>query len=365
MGGNRKWIAGIAAALLVGGAVAAVLLLGGDEKASAQTIRFQKATDPGPSPFTAPSDIRGSTSVKLEIGEGPFGGTGSDLVCDRELLIRSLEARPERLREWARVVNIDPTPQAVAAYIRALTPVTLTRDTRVTNHTFENGQAVGYQAILQAGTAVLVDAQGIPRARCRCGNPLIEAILITEAKCFGCPPNYRPPPPCRPFSQCYKRYPNPPGVKGFKKPRTPPRTTTTTTPTATENPAASFSPSVGRQGDAFTLFVSGFRPNTTLSFVLTRPDGAVERYSIQTGGGGTGSYTFRPSGQRDVTGTYVAEVTNPNTGASARATTQLLPASQPEPQQPGPGPGGGETSDLPQCGPGIPRPCMQDGRVVQ
>jgi hypothetical protein len=88
----------------------------------------------------------------------------------------------------------------------------------------------------------------------------------------------------------------------------------------------------------------------------------TESYSIQTGGSGSGSYSFRPSGQRDVAGTYQAVVTNPNTGASARATTQLLPANdqqetQTQSQQPGPGPGGGETSDLPQCGPGVPTPC--------
>ncbi|MFI0809139.1 DUF6777 domain-containing protein [Streptomyces echinatus] len=41
-----------------------------------------------------------------------------------------------------------------------------------TNHGFRNGTATGYQSVLQAGTAVLVDGHGVPRVRCACGNPL-------------------------------------------------------------------------------------------------------------------------------------------------------------------------------------------------
>jgi uncharacterized protein DUF6777 len=180
---------------IVGAAV--VLLTGGDDKSktvNAQTVRFQQPTSDGPDPFTKPADVRGGDRVK--VGSGPFGGTGSDLVCDRELLIRSLRARPDRMREWARVLQIEPNIAAVARYIRKLRPVTLTRDTRVTNHSFVNGRAVPYQAILQAGTAVLVDKDGKPVARCRCGNPLLEPTFFKEAKCFGCPAHYRPPPPC-------------------------------------------------------------------------------------------------------------------------------------------------------------------------
>ena len=365
MGANRnKVIAGIVAALVVaGGAIAAVLLIGGDEKASAQTVRFQRPTDPGPKPFTAAADVRGKTMVQLEIGAGPFGGTGSDLVCDRELLIRSLQARPDRMAEWARVRGIDPSPESVASYIRSLTPVTLTRDARVTNYSFEDGRAVGFQSILQAGTAVLVDKYGEPVARCRCGNPLSKPIFYAKATCLYCPRNYHPPPPCQPFSQCSKKYPNPPGVKGTTSRRPPTRTRPPSQPSTSENPSASFNRSSGHVGDQYTLYASGFSPNTTLRFTLTRPDGVNEQYSITTGGDGSGSYTFSPSRGGDVIGTYTAVVTNPNTGASATASTQLLPSEQPQQQQPGPGPGGGETSDLPSCA-GDVRPCRNpDGSV--
>jgi len=54
--------------------------------------------------------------------------------------------------------------------------VVLRYDTRVTNHGFANGVATPYQSVLQAGTAVLVDRFGVPRARCYCGNPLLPPI---------------------------------------------------------------------------------------------------------------------------------------------------------------------------------------------
>ena len=98
--------------------------------------------------------------------------------------------------EWARVLGVEPTIKAVGTYITKLHPVTLTRDTRVTNHSFVNGRAVGYQAILAAGTSVLVDDYGNPVVRCRCGNPLLKPIFIPTAVCVGCPPRYTPPPAC-------------------------------------------------------------------------------------------------------------------------------------------------------------------------
>ena len=150
-----------------------------------------------------------SGSGDSEVGAGPFGGSGSDLVCDRELLIDSLIAQPDRLRAWAGVLGIDPTPRAVTNYIRSLTPVTLTVDTRVTNHTFVDGRAVPLQSILAAGTAVLVDKYGRPVVRCRCGNPLLEPIYYPKAECTNCPPRYQPPPPCR-WRRYDPWYPYPP-----------------------------------------------------------------------------------------------------------------------------------------------------------
>jgi hypothetical protein len=330
---RTAWIAAVLLAILVGVAVAGCGA-DGSEEAKGQTVRFQKPTDPGKKPFTAPADVRGEQAVA--VGSGPFGGTGSDLVCDRELLIRSLKAQPEKLREWARVVSIEPTYEAVARYIRSLTPVTLTRDTRVTNHNFVDGRAVGYQAILQAGTAVLVDKYGNPRARCRCGNPLLEPIFYPTATCYGCPKNYTPPPPCEPYSKCYKPYPDPPPVKGGTAAAPTPAPTPTTptqpppqqTPTPeqpAQNPQASFNRSTGHVGDQYVLSISGFSPNSQVPFTLTRPDGVQENHTIPTDSSGSGSFTFNPSQGGDVIGTYTATVRDPRTGGTATATTELQP----------------------------------------
>lgn len=333
----------IGALMAVIAVAAVVLLTGGDDSepasVDAQTVRFQKPTDKGPDPFTKPADVRGGDRVN--VGSGPFGGSGSDLVCDRELLIRSLRARPDRLREWARVLGVDPDIGAVARYIRGLRSVTLTRDTRVTNHSFVDGRAVAFQSILQAGTAVLVDEKGVPVVRCRCGNPLLEAVFIKTAKCFGCPADYRPPPACvyvdfsrlyrdydgdeflrvyrrRDFSDsCYLPYPDPPKVRRKRRPRASPAT----------DPAASFSPSSGTAADSYTLRASGFRPNVSLTVALTRPDGVRESYSIRTDGSGSGSYPF---GQvsNTVLGTYTAVVRDAGTGDSATASTTVSAAQR-------------------------------------
>ena len=330
---KTAWIAAALLALLVGLALAGC---GGDgsEEAKGQTVRFQKPTDPGNEPFTEPADVQGAK--KVAVGSGPFGGTGSDLVCDRELLIRSLRARRERLREWARTVGITPSSSDVARYIRKLKPVTLTRDARVTNHNFVNGRAVGYQAILQAGTAVLVDGDGIPRARCRCGNPLLEPIFIATATCLGCPKNYTPPPPCEPFSKCYDPYPDPPPVKGGtattptpppeeQQPATQQTTTSGSATPAQGTPTASFNRSTGHVGDQYVLSISGFSPSTEVPFTLTRPDGVQEQHTISTDSSGSGTFSFAPSQGGDVIGTYTATARDPKTGGTASATTELQP----------------------------------------
>jgi hypothetical protein len=328
---KTAWIAAALLALLVGLALSGC---GGDgsEEAKGQTVRFQKPTDPGSKPFTKPADVQGAK--KVAVGSGPFGGTGSDLVCDRELLIRSLRARPEKLRQWAGTVGISPTSEAVARYIRELTPVTLTRDARVTNHNFVNGRAVGYQAILQAGTAVLVDGDGIPRARCRCGNPLLEPVFIPTATCYGCPKGYTPPAPCEPFSKCYDPYPDPPPVKGGaattptppEENQPPPQQTTTSEQTPAQGtPRASFNRASGHVGDSYSLSISGFSPNTEVPFTLTRPDGVQEQHTISTDSSGSGTFTFPPSQGGDVIGTYTATVRDPKTGGTATATTELQP----------------------------------------
>jgi hypothetical protein len=325
--GGWRWTGRTPAVGILALALALLAGCGGSDKsgtkaaaAKGQVVHFQKPTETGPDPFTNASDVRGRD--KVQVGSGPYGGTGSDLVCDRELLIRSLRARPERLRAWAEVVHVEPTLAAVARYIRRLRPVTLTRDTRVTNHSFVDGRATGYQAILEAGTAVLVDEHGVPRARCRCGNPLLEPVFIPEATCYGCPPNYTPPPDCHPWSACWEAYKHPPPVYGHRATasRPPP---TGGSGGAQLNPQAYFTPSSGQVGEAFTLHISGFSPNARVGFTITRPDGRQDPpYSISTDGSGSGSYSFSPTGSNNVLGTYTATIRDPS-GATTSATATL------------------------------------------
>lgn len=157
-----------------------------------ESVYLQAATDRGPEPFTASTATgvpgsappRGTAPVSAAELAAPLRATrtlsgatpglyrGSPHVagCDVERHIGYLAADGARADAFARVAGV--TRPALPAYLRGLTPVVLGTDTRVTNHSYRDHRADGYQAVLQAGTAVLVDDRGVPRVRCACGNPL-------------------------------------------------------------------------------------------------------------------------------------------------------------------------------------------------
>ena len=186
------------AALLVIALVVGVLVLTADDEASAGEIFLDPAGETGSDPFTDSVSVSGqdtgitgtatgggSTGDTVEVvsatGSEPglYGGTQDQSTCDREQLITFLTANQDKARAWAGVQGI--AVGDLAEYIASLTPMRLRFDTRVTNHGFRDGRATAYQTVLQAGTAVLVDAQGIPRARCACGNPLVEPQATATA----------------------------------------------------------------------------------------------------------------------------------------------------------------------------------------
>jgi hypothetical protein len=197
-GGRNNLLLGLVALLVVAVAAVAVALFlggGGDDKSASKQDRevlLESTASAGPAPFmpslqpvsaTVPTTVAPPATVPATTGrvaQGPFGGTGDNTLCDRELLVSFLTdpANSGIAREWARVLDI-PVAQ-IPAYVRALIPTTLTGDTRVTNHTWQNGRAVGYQAVLERGTAVLVDTNGRLIARCRCGNPLLPPQEIAQ-----------------------------------------------------------------------------------------------------------------------------------------------------------------------------------------
>ncbi|MFC9503005.1 DUF6777 domain-containing protein [Streptomyces sp. NPDC057002] len=123
---------------------------------------------------------------------GLYGGIERTGSCDIARQIGHLTRDRARIRAFARVAGVSPA--AVPDYVRRLTPLVLRADTRVTNHGFRAGRASGYQSVLQAGTAVLVDDRGMPRVRCACGNPLRPPLAMRGTpRGQGSPwPGYRP-----------------------------------------------------------------------------------------------------------------------------------------------------------------------------
>ncbi|MGW3173835.1 DUF6777 domain-containing protein [Streptomyces sp. NPDC001153] len=111
-------------------------------------------------------------AIRVLSGETPglYSGTARVAGCDVERQIRYLTADRAKADAFARSAGVPA--RGLRGYLRGLTPVVLRADTRVTDHGYRDGDGVGYQAVLQAGTAVLVDNRGVPRLRCACGNPL-------------------------------------------------------------------------------------------------------------------------------------------------------------------------------------------------
>ncbi|MYS82616.1 DUF6777 domain-containing protein [Embleya scabrispora] len=141
------------------------------------------AGDPGADPFFSVNfgldtlGLRPKVSAANLSGDTPglFGGTNKARICDKEQLIRflGLAANLVPATRWMKVLKIAGTP-AIRAFVARLTPVVLRTDTLVRNHTLKNGALVAFDAILQAGTAVLIDEHGQPVVKCNCGNPLAE-----------------------------------------------------------------------------------------------------------------------------------------------------------------------------------------------
>jgi hypothetical protein len=101
---------------------------------------------------------------------GLYGGSTNRVVCDRDKLIQFLETNPAKAAAWRSVTRSGD----LRSYVLGLSPVFLTHDTRLTNYGFKDGAANPSQAVLQTGTAVLVDNRGLPCVRCDSGSPLDE-----------------------------------------------------------------------------------------------------------------------------------------------------------------------------------------------
>nr|WP_240496853.1 DUF6777 domain-containing protein [Streptomyces torulosus] len=213
--GHPWWRSAPRIALIATAAVVAVVLAvvltrtGGSGGNGDGEVFLQAAGKSGPDPFTkstatdssvpqspsaspTPSEPANVTRAVDGSAPGLYGGTRNTASCDVEKQIEYLQAVPAKNEAFAAVAGVQAS--GVPGYLRSLTPVQLRMDTRVTNHGYRDGAATAYQAVLQAGTAVLVDDRGVPRVRCACGNPLRPPVALktTPEPKGDAWPSYRP-----------------------------------------------------------------------------------------------------------------------------------------------------------------------------
>lgn len=163
-------------------------------------IFLQNASAAGPDPFTPSTAGESGTAVTPTITPnessapggtlkvsgahpGLYSGKQNESACDVEKQITYLTKDPARTAAFADTLKVEP--QDLPSHLRALTPVQLNWDTRVTSHGFKDGKATDYQAILQAGTPVMVDDHGVPVVRCTCGNPLSSPDAVNGTPTYS------------------------------------------------------------------------------------------------------------------------------------------------------------------------------------
>lgn len=192
---NRYLIGGGVGVLIIVIVVLAVLVFsgGGGGSPAGASVRTEPVST-AKSPFTPPQGtdmtpaqpVMPSPNTQAQGGTaGLYGGSLNQQVCDKNQMITYLQSNPDKGAAWAGVLGIQPSQ--IPTYINTLTPVILRSDTLVTNHGFSNGKATAHVAVLQAGTAVLVDDKGEPVSKCYCGNPL------TPPPTYSKPPTYTGP----------------------------------------------------------------------------------------------------------------------------------------------------------------------------
>lgn len=179
-------IAAIAVAIVAAVVLTVVLTRpGGRGAVAAEEIVRDPVNSSGEDPFTPSSTVEEAPSKEPPAPPGTnlngsdagvYGGTQQTGSCDVEKQIRYLSKDAAKNSTFASVLGISPSQ--VPGYLRSLTPLRLSYDTRVTNHGYKNGALTKYQSVLQAGTAVLVDDHGVPRVRCACGNPLQPPVKV-------------------------------------------------------------------------------------------------------------------------------------------------------------------------------------------
>ena len=204
---RRRWgaLVGVIAAVVVGVAGVVLVARGGASNGDGGGVVLEPATVVSPGAFFDDLDLYPADDRALEASAaaegfdafaeldqpvalagrlvrafepGLYSGTHDRPPCDVEVLAELVadggQADAAAIDAWFTALGDDIRENQRGDYVDDLTPVRLRFDTRATSHRLENGEAVAYQALLQAGTAVLVDESGMLRVRCSGGHPLGE-----------------------------------------------------------------------------------------------------------------------------------------------------------------------------------------------
>jgi hypothetical protein len=194
----RNLLIGLVALIVAGIVITLVVVVtSGDDSASAGEVFTEPISTPSADPFapappTTPDvavpPVQTPEITTVEGGHvGLYGGTLNVATCDKNQLVIFLQQNPDKAAAWAGVVGI--TVAQIPSYVAGLTPVLLRSDTLITNHGYSNGSVTVIPAVLQAGTAVLVDNKGEPVTKCYCGNPLSPPVFYSP----GFSPKYTGP----------------------------------------------------------------------------------------------------------------------------------------------------------------------------
>ena len=192
--------------VLVLAAAAFLILRDGDEPVADDDVSLLAITDAGENPWTDNLDVGNDDLDRLDIvledvpsldeddrdklgiavdGDeaGLNGGVRDELVCDKDEIAGQLTDDDDKTRAFAEVEGIDDGD--IGDFVDDLTGVLLRHDTRLADHGFVDGSARRVEAVLERGTAVLVDEHGVPRVRCASGSPLSAARSTADTERFS------------------------------------------------------------------------------------------------------------------------------------------------------------------------------------
>lgn len=174
-------------------------------------VFLEPLADVGPNPFTPSVALAAVPAVAVGGGTGGsstqglrsvagttaglYAGSGSQQACDATTGVNTLLDSDDKAQAWVDALNGDAdltwsggsklAVEDVSTYVGELTSVIVQNDTRVTDHAFSGGRAKAFQAVLEHGTAVMIDKLGVPRVRCASFGPLTPPTPAGSPKYRG------------------------------------------------------------------------------------------------------------------------------------------------------------------------------------